>query len=131
MATAELLVDTDVLIDHLRGERRLRSEGRRLGVSVVSRCELFAGRDEPTVLRSLLRAMIELPIDAAIAELAGVTRRETGIATPDALIAATALIHRLPLMTRNRRHFQPVSGLQVLAPPPVLRQPSRSGDQAE
>lgn len=116
MATAELLVDTDVLIDHLRGERRLRGEGRRLGVSVVSRCELFAGRDEPTVLRGLLRAMIELPIDSAIAELAGVTRRETGIATPDALIAATALFHRIPLMTRNRRHFQPVSGLQVLAP---------------
>lgn len=116
MATAELLVDTDVLIDHLRGERRLRSEGRRLGVSVVSRCELFAGRDEPAVLRGLLRAMIELPIDSAIAELAGVTRRETGIATPDALIAATALMHRIPLMTPNRRHFQPVPGLQIQAP---------------
>ncbi|MFZ0091858.1 MAG: PIN domain-containing protein [Solirubrobacteraceae bacterium] len=116
MATAELLVGTDVLIDHLRGERRLHGEGRRLGVSVVSRCELFAGRDQPGVLRDLLCAMIELPIDSAIAELAGVTRRETGIATPDALIAATALMHRIPLMTRNRRHFQPVSGLQVLAP---------------
>lgn len=116
MATAELLVDTDVLIDHLRGERRVLGRGRRLGVSVVSRCELFAGRDESAVLRGLLRAMIELPIDSAIAELAGITRRETGIATPDALIAATALMHRIPLMTRNRRRFEPVSGLQILAP---------------
>jgi predicted nucleic acid-binding protein len=116
VATAELLVDTDVLIDHLRGTRRLHGGGRRLGVSVVSCCELFAGGDQPAVLRGLLRALIELPIDPATAELAGITRRETGIATPDALIAATALIHRIPLMTRNRRHFEPVPGLRVLAP---------------
>ena len=116
MASVELLVDTDVLIDHLRGERRLRRNGRRLGVSVVSRCELFAGRDEPAILRGLLRTMIELPIDPEIAELAGVTRRESGIATPDALIAATALVHRVPVMTRNRRHFEAVPGLKVLAP---------------
>lgn len=116
MATAELLVDTDVLIDHLRGERRLHRDGRRRGVSVISRCELSAGSDQSAVLRALVGAMIELPIDSAIAELAGITRRETGIATPDALIAATALMHRIPLMTRNRRRFEPVSGLQILAP---------------
>lgn len=115
MATAELLVDTDVLIDHLRGERRLRRDGRRLAVSTVSRCELFAGHDEPAILRALLGAMVELPIDAEIAELAGVTRRETGIPTPDALIAATALTHRIPVMTRNRRPFEKVSGLDILA----------------
>lgn len=116
MATAELLVDTDVLIDHLRGQRRLHAEGRSFGISVVSRCELFAGRDEPAALRRFLWPMVELDIDPAIAELAGLTRRETGIATPDALIAATALTHRIPLMTRNRRHFSRVTELRVLSP---------------
>jgi tRNA(fMet)-specific endonuclease VapC len=115
VATAELLVDTDVLIDHLRGSRRLSAE-QPLGVSVVSRCELFSGRDEPERLRRFLSPMLELPIDAAIAELAGLTRRRTGIATPDALIAATALVHRIPLMTRNRRHFDRVDGLRVVTP---------------
>ena len=116
VATAELLVDTDVLIDHLRGHRQLRPEGRRLAVSVISRCELFAGRDQPDVLGALLSAMIELAVDARIAELAGVTRRQYQIATPDALIAATALVHGVPLMTRNRSHFDAVDGLEVLAP---------------
>jgi len=105
VGTAELLVDTDVLIDHLRGERRLHRDGRRRGVSVISRCELSAGSDQSAVLRALVGAMIELPIDSAIAELAGVTRRKTGIATPDALSAATALVHRIPVMTHNPRHF--------------------------
>jgi len=93
VATAELLVDTDVLIDHLRGQRRLRADTRRIGISVVSRCELFAGRDEARRLRRFLWPMMELPIDVVIAELAGMTRRDTGIATHDALVAATALTH--------------------------------------
>ncbi len=86
-----------------------------MGISVVSRCELFTGRDEPQRLRRLLWPMIELPIDAMIAELAGITRRDTGIVTPDALIAATALTHRIPLMTRNRRHFDRVPDLRIVA----------------
>jgi len=116
VATAEVLVDTDVLIDHLRGDHRLSTDLRHLGVSVVSRCELFAGRDDPHRLRRFLAAMIDLPIDATIAELAGATRRDTGIATPDALIAATGLRHRIPVMTRNRRHLDLVAGLRVIAP---------------
>jgi predicted nucleic acid-binding protein len=62
------------------------------------------------------RRLDDLPIDAAIGELAGLTRRRTGIATPDALIAATALLHRIPLLTRNRRHFDRIDGLRVLTP---------------
>jgi len=83
---------------------------------VVSRCELFAGRDEPERLRRFLSPMVQLPIDPAIAELAGVTRRDTGIATPDPLIAATALAHDIPLMTRNRRHFERIADLRSIAP---------------
>ena len=116
MATAELLVDTDVLIDHLRGVRRLSADGRRFGISVVSRCELFAGHDQPERLRRFLSPMVDLPIDAAIAKLAGLTRRDTGVATPDALIAATALTYRIPLMTRNRRRFDRIAELRVVAP---------------
>lgn len=116
MATADLLVDSDILIDHLRGERRLTTEGRRIAVSVVSRCELFAGHDEADRLRRFLSPMVELPIDTVIAELAGTTRRETGISTPDALIAATALTHGIALMTRNRRHFERVGDLRLIAP---------------
>jgi predicted nucleic acid-binding protein len=39
-----------------------------------------------------------------------------GLAIPDALIAAIALDHHLPLSTKNVRHFQAIPGLVVIRP---------------
>ena len=41
----DLLVDTDVFVDHLRGARKMRAGLDRILYSVVTRCELFAGRE--------------------------------------------------------------------------------------
>ncbi len=111
------LLDTDVLIDHLRGHRQLRLSDPKLQISVVTRCELFAGRnaDEPT-LRRTLNVLKEVSVTRTIAETAGSIRRTTGIPVPDALIAATALEHEMALMTRNRRHFERVTGLTLRSP---------------
>ena len=106
-----MLVDTDVIIDHLRGARPLPSFP--LAYSVITRCELFAGRDSVSLLRGLLARMLELPVDSTIAERGGALKRTSQLPTPDALIAATALAHKLPLMTRNRRHFDRVAGLRL------------------
>jgi predicted nucleic acid-binding protein len=116
---SRVLLDTDVLIDHLRGHRPLRLSDPKLKISIITRCELFAGRNvnEPQ-LRRTLSVLEELSLDQAIAESAGRIRRESGIPAPDALIAATALAHDLPLMTRNRRHFDRVAGLQLQPPEP-------------
>lgn len=119
MATAEgderVLVDSDVVIDHLRGAKPL--PGVALSYSVITRCELFAGRDDREMLHRLLSRMRELTIDSSIAEHAGELKRGAQVPTPDALIAATALAHSLPLMTRNERHFGRVPGLELRTPP--------------
>ena len=39
----DILVDTDVFIDHLRGARQLTPGRHRLHYSVITRAELFAG----------------------------------------------------------------------------------------
>lgn len=116
-----VLVDSDIVIDHLRGIRPLPPTP--LAYSVITRCELFAGRDDPEMLRALLSRMRELTVDPPIAERAGTLKRTAQVPTPDALIAATALEHRLPLMTRNERHFGRVSGLELRVPP----SPGRAG----
>jgi toxin FitB len=107
-----VLVDSDVVIDHIRGARQLPA--RRLACSAITRCELFAGRDSPAFLRELLATMQEIAVDTSIAELAGELKRTAGLRTPDALIAASALTHDLPLMTRNRRDFDRVRGLTLV-----------------
>jgi predicted nucleic acid-binding protein len=48
-----------------------------------------------------------------IAEVAGRLRRKSQMRAPDALIAATALVHGFGLVTRNRRDFEHVSRLRV------------------
>ena len=113
---ADLLVDTDVLIDHLRGIRRLRVPSRKVVMfSVITRCELLSGRgtDEDAV-HKLLSAFAELDVDRPTAERAGRLRRHVDIRVPDALIAATALERGLSLMTNNLRHYRVVPGLRLV-----------------
>ena len=112
---ADLLVDTDVFIDHLRGARELRTGRHRIHYSVVTRAELFAGNTATKLSAQLLAPFRELPVDRDVAERAGRVRREVGIPMPDALIAATALEHGLGIATRNDKHFRAVPGLRVRA----------------
>ncbi len=98
---ADLLVDTDAFIDHLRGVERLPRRRSRLAYSIVTRAELFSGPEHQLpAVRRLLGSLDEIPLDRRIAERAGEIRRSVGIRLPDALIAATALTHGLALRTR-------------------------------
>jgi hypothetical protein len=112
-----ILLDSDVLVDHLRGHRRILAGNDQLHVSTITRAELFAGRaTEERRIRRLLAPMTDLPVDVAVAERAGRLRRGTQLRLPDALIAATALEHRLTLVTRNMRDFEGVKGLRLRTP---------------
>lgn len=110
---ADVLVDTDIFIDHLRGAAELRPGRHRIHYSVVTRAELFAGTVATDLTSQLLAPVREVPVDRAVAERAGRVRRDTGIRLPDALIAASALERRLALATRNVRHFEAVRGLRL------------------
>jgi toxin FitB len=110
---ANVLVDTDVFVDHLRGAVELKAGRHRLHYSVITRAELFAGTSATDVAAQLLGPLREVAVDRGIAERAGRVRRETGIRLPDALIAATALERKLDLASRNTRDFEQVRGLRL------------------
>lgn len=110
------LVDSDVLIDYLRGQPEaitwLEAEHEGTFVSAMSVAELFQGVREGSERRQLdmmLSAFTVLPITAAIAERGGLLRRQYarahGCGLGDCLIAATAEEHDLELVTMNVRHF--------------------------
>ncbi|MDQ2881576.1 MAG: type II toxin-antitoxin system VapC family toxin [Actinomycetota bacterium] len=115
---SSVLVDTSVLIDILRGLEPAEAaieEHRRHGVlhsSSVVHAEVLAGMrpHEERRTRELFDAFEWHPADQVVAEEAGRLGRRwlpshRGIDTADLLIAATASVLGLPLLTRNVRHF--------------------------
>jgi predicted nucleic acid-binding protein len=114
-----VLLDTSVLIDHLRGNAGARdamagavSAGHRLAASVVVKVEVLAGmrsvEEKPT--RRLLDALEWYPVDDRIAEDAGrlanrYLRSHPGVDPVDYIVAATATAYDASLWTRNVKHF--------------------------
>jgi predicted nucleic acid-binding protein len=112
---ADILVDTDIFVDHLRGAVELRPGRHRLHYSVITRAELFAGTTGTDAVSQVLAPFREIGVDRAVAERAGRIRREFRLRMADALIAGTALVHGLALATRNRKDFESVHGLRLRA----------------
>ncbi len=120
--TERLLLDTDVLIEYLRGRKAavdwLEARTEDLLVSTVTVAELFSGvRDdrEEQALERFLGAFEVVPVDLSIARLGGLLRREhgpgSGTGLADALIAASVLRHEATLATFNRRHYPMLDGV--------------------
>ncbi len=121
-----VIVDTDVLIDLLRGRREaaelLLSLAERSSVccSVVTVAELYAGmrQSEEDATRELVDGMMVLPLTQGIAEKAGWLKRQArgyDLELDDCFIAATAMAESVPLVTRNRKHY-PFADLDVISP---------------
>jgi toxin FitB len=114
-AVADILVHTDLFIDHLRGAHELQAGKHRLAHSVLTRAELFAGTTATDAVSQLLAPFREFTVDRAVAERGDRIRREQPSPTAGALIAATALEHGLNLATRDPADFKPVAGLRLRA----------------
>jgi len=116
---AVYLADSSVLIDAInrkRGRwellRTLVEGGDTLGCSTITVTEIYAGMrpHESAATQTFLEGMELYEIDWELARYAGLlksewARRGQTLSVPDVLIAATAMIHSLVLMTDNRRDF--------------------------
>lgn len=111
-----MLVDTDILIDYLRGHSEavefLESNVDSVHVSAVTVAELYQGVKEGaerTRLASTLSALTILSMSEDIAERAGLYRRDfraqSGCGLADCMIAATASFHGLRLATLNMKYY--------------------------
>ena len=112
------LFDTDVLIEHLKGNEHATallleaSSAGQASCSVLSRFELLAGMrsDERSRIRQLLDSLTSLEVSLEVANRAGewarhYRRSHDGISSIDYLIAATAEVYGADLLTRNVKHF--------------------------
>lgn len=123
MAAVRVLVDTDVLIDYFNTGQHawlLDDRRNRIYYSVVTRKELLAKEGlkatERQAIDDTLRRFRLIPPDPDIAaRYSHLRRRHPDLEKEDALIATTAMVKRLPLMTRNWKHFRHIAGLTLYA----------------
>jgi predicted nucleic acid-binding protein len=127
---AELIVDTDILVDAGRGIQEAveylvrRSEGSTLLISAVSQMELLVGcrnKREQRKLERFLHRFETVKLNDAITDMAirllGRYRLSHGLLIPDALIAATALCRRAQLATINEKDYRFIKGLRLVSYP--------------
>lgn len=129
MPALRALLDTNVIIWHLRGHARAQRWIDHLSAGGIPCCcalsvaEVAAGvrAGEEDMTRAFLNALDVIPVSRDIAWAAGslineFARRGVTLDFVDATIAATCLIFHLRLATYNAKHF-PMPGLD-LAPAP-------------
>jgi predicted nucleic acid-binding protein len=125
---SSLLIDSDVLIDHLRKQKSALDflsieveKGSLLFTSVINRVEILAGmrKGEEENVKSLFEIIIPIDVDVAIADRAGEYLRRFSkshaLNIGDAIIAATSMEMGLTLVTRNLKHY-PMKDIEIVQP---------------
>jgi len=122
------LLDTDVLIWVLRGKTDIIDKvsdlknKSPLGISVISTAEIYKNifPSELTVTEDYLEQHIIFDVDQKIAKIAGLywqqyAKQLKNLSLTDCLIAGTANVNSLVLVSLNTKHF-PMKDIQILNP---------------
>ena len=128
MGENQLLVDTDILIAYFNRRTYrsyLENPQNRIYYSAVTKKELLSKRGLKDSERQAILAVLQrfrlIRIDQRISvEYSRLKSDYPSLGRGDALIAASALVWKLPLLTQNLRHFRLVEGL-ILLPIPSVR----------
>ena len=121
----KFLIDTTVLVDHLRGKNWAKTflTRQNLFVSFVSYAELLQGarnKQEQKLVKELIRSFAvkwgSEAVNRTAINLLSKYFLKFNLRLLDALIAATALENSLILVTDNTKHFKFIPHLKVLSP---------------
>ena len=125
MAKIKLLIDTDIFIDALKevkpARELFRSKDVLLHCSILTRKELLSKRglrdsERHRIMDMLLKIRV-LRIDDSISQKYFELIRKYGEKQEmliDYIIAATAWAKDLPLLTRNRKHFEHIKEIKLI-----------------
>jgi len=116
MAKIKFLIDTDILIDSLKGikaaKNLFRTKDIDLYCSILSKKELLSKsglrESERKQIIDLLSRLKVLRVDDDIVKKYSFLMKKYGEKSDliiDYIIAATAWSKKLPLLTRNKKHF--------------------------
>jgi len=121
--TKSIILDTDVLVDFLRGHNKalafVNAQSDRIILSSIVVAELYAGVKgdaEQVALEDFISLFRVIPVDAKIAKTGGFYKRDYakshGVGLADAILAATAEAENAELKTLNTKHYPMLKGLR-------------------
>ena len=116
LTTRNIFIDTDIMIDYLRGNKKavsfVNERTDRIIFSPIVVAELYAGvkgEQEQTVLDELFSLFPVIPLTMETARVGGLLKRDFekshGIGLPDAILAATVQSEKAELGTLNVKHY--------------------------
>ncbi len=118
------LIDTNAVIDHMGNT--LPEKGASFmntlvpQISVITQIELLGWYQAPSEALKPLTVFVQdayvHPLDELVISKTIELRQKHKIKTPDAIIAATALVQAFVLVTRNTNDFKDIEGLQCINP---------------
>lgn len=128
MADKIILADTSLLIELFRKTDKANStlvslvrQGYTYCISAVTEYEIYTGATlgQTDFWEEFLEKTVVLSFDKSVARVAvevnkALKQKRKLIDTADLFIAATAIAHRLPLATLNRKHFERVENLIIV-----------------
>jgi hypothetical protein len=116
-----MLVDTDVLIWYMRGNKnafKAIEKTSNFNISVITYMELvqrMRNKMELNALRKFLRdrnaTIIYITEEISVKAMFYVEQQSVEIA--DAFICATAVAYGLPLLTANEKHYKPLKDVRI------------------
>ncbi|AHW15322.1 type II toxin-antitoxin system VapC family toxin [Salmonella enterica] len=118
MVKGSALFDTNILIDLFSGrieaKHALEAYPPQNAISLITWMEVMAGAKkyhQENRTRIALSAFNIIGVTQEIAERSVIVRQEYGMKLPDAIILATAQVHRCELVTRNTKDFADIPGV--------------------
>lgn len=120
----EYLMDTNCVIDYL--DNKLPPETNHLidhidsKISVITRMELLswpgATQKQTNILKEFISASEVFTLDESIITKSIEIRKKHRTKLPDAIIAGTAVVNNLTIITRNTKDFINIHGLVCIDP---------------
>ena len=118
------LIDSNVVIDYLGN--KLPPNGTAFidklmpVISIISRIEILgwhgASSEQINKLLSFINNAFIYPLNEPVVQKTILIRLQFKIKTPDAIIASTALVYDLSLLSHNNKDFKGIPGLTAIGP---------------